>query len=607
MARRQKDASFDSDLQRVKLNRESLTQALELIKYILPYKGKFALAMVAMLISSLLGLVFPYVTGKLVDSAILGKVGGWLGDIDHIAMLLLLSLALQAVFSFFQSILFVGVGERALADIRRETYSRLVRLPMTFFSQRRVGELQSRISADLSQIQDTLTGSLSQLLRQLIILFGGLALIAAMSFKLTLVMLSSFPALVILTAFIGRKIRKISRNAQDKLADSNTVVEETLQGIMNVKAFANEGYEINRYNDSISAYITTVLKGAKYRAAFVSFIIFGLFGAIVLVLWTGSRYVQQGTLSVGELTSFLLYTTFIGAAMGSFADLYGQLQKAVGATERIREILAEKPEQVDLRRSNAADLGGFRIKGNVEFQDISFSYPTRDEVEVLRNISFTVAPGQRVALVGPSGSGKSTLVSLLLRFYQPNGGAILIDGKDILSYPLTTLRSQTSIVPQDIMLFGGTIMENIAYGKTDASETEIIEAAKKANAHEFIVRFPEGYRTLVGERGIKLSGGQRQRIAIARAILNNPAILILDEATSSLDSESERLVQAALETLMEGRTSFIIAHRLSTVRNADKIVVIKDGQIVESGTHEELIEKPDGMYRMLSALQFDLD
>ncbi|NTV45119.1 MAG: ATP-binding cassette domain-containing protein [Chlorobiales bacterium] len=607
MARRQKDASFDSDLQRVKLNRESLTQALELFKYILPYKGNFALAMVAMLISSLLGLVFPYVTGKLVDSAILGRVGGWLGDIDHIAMLLLLSLALQAVFSFFQSILFVGVGERALADIRRETYSRLVRLPMTFFSQRRVGELQSRISADLTQIQDTLTGSLSQLLRQLIILFGGLALIAAMSFKLTLVMLSSFPALVILTAFIGRKIRKISRNAQDKLADSNTVVEETLQGIMNVKAFANEGYEINRYNDSISAYITTVLKGAKYRAAFVSFIIFGLFGAIVLVLWTGSRYVQQGTLSVGELTSFLLYTTFIGAAMGSFADLYGQLQKAVGATERIREILAEKPEQVDLRRSNAADLGGFRIKGNVEFQDISFSYPTRDEVEVLRNISFTVAPGQRVALVGPSGSGKSTLVSLLLRFYQPNGGAILIDGKDILSYPLTTLRSQTSIVPQDIMLFGGTIMENIAYGKTDASETEIIEAAKKANAHEFIARFPEGYRTLVGERGIKLSGGQRQRIAIARAILNNPAILILDEATSSLDSESERLVQAALETLMEGRTSFIIAHRLSTVRNADKIVVIKDGQIVESGTHEELIEKPDGMYRMLSALQFDLD
>lgn len=607
MARRQKDAAFDNDMQRVKMSRESFSQALELFKYILPYKGKFSLAMVAMLISSLLGLVFPYVTGKLVDSAILGKANGWLGDIDHIALLLLLSLGLQAVFSFFQSILFVGVGERALADIRRETYSRLVRLPMTFFSQRRVGELQSRISADLTQIQDTLTGSLSQLLRQLIILCGGLALIATMSLKLTLVMLSAFPGLVILTAFIGRKIRKISRKAQDKLADSNTIVEETLQGIMNVKAFANEGYEINRYDDSISSYITSVLKGAKYRAAFVSFIIFGLFGAIVLVLWTGSHYVREGTLSIGELTSFLLYTTFIGAAMGSFADLYGQLQKAVGATERIREILAEKPEPVEFHRSSTAELDGLRIKGNVEFQNISFSYPTRDEVEVLRNISFSVAPGQRIALVGPSGSGKSTLVSLLLRFYQPNSGKILVDGKDILSYPLTTLRSQTSIVPQDIMLFGGTIMENIAYGKTGASEAEIIEAAKKANAHEFITRFPEGYKTLVGERGIKLSGGQRQRIAIARAILNNPAILILDEATSSLDSESERLVQAALETLMEGRTSFIIAHRLSTVRSADNIVVIKEGQMIESGTHEELIEKPDGMYRMLSALQFDLD
>lgn len=606
MARRQKDATFDSDLQRIKLNRESLSQALELLKYILPYKGKFALAMVAMLISSLLGLVFPYVTGKLVDSAILGKVSGWLGDIDYIALLLLLSLALQAVFSFFQSILFVGVGERALADIRRETYSRLVRLPMTFFSQRRVGELQSRISADLTQIQDTLTGSLSQLLRQLIILLGGIALIATMSLKLTLVMLSAFPGIVILTAFIGRKIRKISRKAQDKLADSNTIVEETLQGVMNVKAFANEGYEINRYNDSISAYIIAVLKGAKYRAAFVSFIIFGLFGAIVLVLWTGSHYVQEGTLSIGELTSFLLYTTFIGAAMGSFADLYGQLQKAVGATERIREILAEKTEDISLR-CDPASLETFRISGSVTFDAVSFSYPTREEMPVLRNISFSVNPGERVALVGPSGSGKTTLASLLLRFYQAESGKILIDGKDILSYPLTTLRNQLSIVPQDIMLFGGTVMENIAYGKTAASEEEIIEAAKKAHAHEFVIRFPEGYKTLVGERGIKLSGGQRQRIAIARAILNNPAILILDEATSSLDSESERLVQAALETLMEGRTSFIIAHRLSTVRSADKIVVIKEGQIVETGTHEELIEKPDGMYRMLSALQFALD
>jgi ATP-binding cassette subfamily B protein len=344
------------------------------------------------------------------------------------------------------------------------------------------------------------------------------------------------------------------------------------------------------------------LKGAKYRGAFISFIIFGLFGAIVLVLWVGAKIVQAGEMTVGELTSFILYTTFVGAAMGSFAELYSQVQRALGATERVREILREKPEAIELNPQVTS-----RVRGDVKFENVVFSYPSRKEITVLKNISFEVKAGERVAFVGKSGAGKSTIVSLLLQFYTPDSGRILIDGREARDYALSELRSQMAIVPQDVMLFGGSIFENIAYGNPNASEAEVIEAAKKAHAHEFITSFPEGYKTIVGERGIKLSGGQRQRVAIARAILKNPAILILDEATSSLDSESEKLVQDALETLMQGRTSFIIAHRLSTVRTADKIIVVQQGEVVEVGTHEELIERENGVYRMFSELQFDLD
>jgi len=601
------DEVAEADVKRIKLNKKFFHEARELFKYLLPYKGKFVFALLTMGISSLLGLVFPYVTGELIDSALSGQNEGWLGNINNLSILLLLSLSLQAVLSFFQSVLFAEVSERSLADIRRETYARLVRLPMDFFAKRRVGELTSRISADLTQIQDTLAISLSQLLRQITIMIGGLILIGTMSWKLTLIMMSVFPVMALVSVSIGRKIRNMSRQAQDRLADANIVVEETLQGIMNVKAFANEGYEIRRYNSGIENYISSVLRVAKYRGAFISFLIFGLFSSIVVVLWSGARFVQQGQMSIGDLTSFLLYTTFIGAAMGSFADLYSQLQKAIGATERIREILHQKTEPVALEHHNHAELGTVKISGNVLFENISFSYPSRQDVKVLNNISFSVNAGERVALVGPSGAGKSTLVSLLQRFYEPNGGTITIDGKNILDYPLTALRNQMSIVPQDIILFGGSIRENIAYGKPNANNEEILEAAQKANAHDFISRFPDGYDTFVGERGVKLSGGQRQRIAIARAILSNPSILLLDEATSSLDSESERLVQAALENLMKGRTSFIIAHRLSTVRDVEKIVVLKDGEVHEIGTHEALLAKDDGLYKMLSTLQFDLE
>jgi ATP-binding cassette subfamily B protein len=395
-------------------------------------------------------------------------------------------------------------------------------------------------------------------------------------------------------------LRRNAKEAQDCLADSNVIVEETLQGIASVKAFTNEGYEEGRYARGLNAFLAVVLRGAKFRGAFVSFIVFALFGAIVLVLWYGARLVQAGSMSVGDLTSFMMYTLFVGGAMGSFAELYSQIQRTLGASQRVRELLGEEPEP--------AGPGAVvpRVRGQVEFEHVGFSYPSRKEVQVLRDVCLSVEPGQRVALVGPSGAGKSTATALLLRFYEPDVGRILIDGREAREYGLHELRSQMAIVPQDVLLFGGTILENIAYGRPGASEAEVIEAARQANAHDFIASFPEGYQTRVGERGIQLSGGQRQRVAIARALLRDPAILILDEATSSLDSESESLVLQALDRLMRGRTSLIIAHRLSTVRSADRIVVLKEGSTVEVGTHAELVARPDGVYRNLSRLQLDL-
>jgi ATP-binding cassette subfamily B protein len=375
-----------------------------------------------------------------------------------------------------------------------------------------------------------------------------------------------------------------------------------LQGIVNVKAFANESYELNRYHAGLGSFLTSTLRGARLRAAFIAFIIFALFGFIVLVLWSGARLLNQGQITFGDLTRFGLYTTFVAGAMGQFAELYSQLQKAIGATQRVRELLRETGEVEALLDSPPSTLP--RLRGDVALENVHFTYPSRQGVEVLHAINLVAKPGQRIALVGPSGAGKSTLISLLLRLYDPSIGRLLIDGRDARDYRLTELRSQMSMVPQEVLLFGGTVAENIAYGKPGASAKEIEHAARQANAHEFIHAFPEGYATLVGDRGIKLSGGQRQRVAIARAILKNPAILILDEATSSLDSESERLIQEALETLMRGRTSFIIAHRLATVRHVDRIIVIAGGRIVESGTHQELQAIEDGIYRRLAALQF---
>ena len=582
----------------VSLTREGLREAARLFGYLLRYRGRFLAAMVALFAASLLGLAFPYLAGRLIDGATPGQPTGL--DIDLAAGLLVIVLAARAVCSFGQTYWLAQVGERSLADLRQDTYARLLSLPVGFFAQRRVGELSSRVASDLSQIQDALTGSIPQFLRQLVLLCGGISLIALTSGRLTLVMLCSVPPLVAAAAVFGRAVRKLSRVAQDKLAATNVIVEETLQGIAGVKAFTNEPFEENRYRTGIGEVVATVLRGAIYRGAFSAFVIFALFGAVVLVLWYGARLVKAGDLSLGELTQFLLYTMFVGGAVGSFAELYASLQRTVGATQRVRELLREEPE------NPGPSVAMTRPIGAIEFEAVSFAYPARKEVTVLKELSLSAKAGERIALVGPSGAGKSTIVSLLLRFYDPDTGRVLIDGRDARDYPLRGLREHTATVPQDVFLFGGSIAENIAYGRPGASREQVQDAARKANAHEFISGFPEGYETLVGERGVKLSGGQRQRVAIARAILRDPAILILDEATSSLDSESESLVQQALDGLMHGRTSVIIAHRLSTVRRADRIYVIDDGRVIETGTHEELLDQ-GGKYRTLVELQFARD
>ncbi len=604
MARRGGFSSADDkDLPKVKLSKNSLKKAMRLFQYIGPYKGQFFLGLLFLVLTGITAIVFPRFMGLLVDSSQVS-----LTRINEMGLKLLILFALQAIFSFFRVVLFVNVTENMLLAIRKATYAHLIQMPMSFFAQRRVGEINSRMSADLAQIGDTFTTSIAEFLRQFIIILGGITALFFTSLKLAFLMLAIVPVVAIIAVVFGRYIRGFSKKVQDKVAESNVIVEETMQGIANVKSFANEFFEILRYTKNITEIKKLAMTGGKARGAFFSFIIFCLFGAIILLIWFAVKLESQGQLSHGDMIQFMLYTVFVGASIGGIAEQYAQIQKAIGATERVMEILDEKNEAITLPETTEFSTVPFtRVAGNVVFDQVAFTYPSRSEVQVLKNISFKVNTGETIAFVGPSGSGKSTLTSLILRFYEPESGSIFIDGKRSSEYSLTELRNNMAIVPQDVLLFGGTIRENIAYGKPDASTEEIIEAARKANAHDFISSFPEGYETIVGERGIKLSGGQRQRVAIARAVLKNPAILILDEATSSLDSESERLVQEALDKLMVGRTSFVIAHRLSTIRNADNIIVIDKGTVVEMGTHAQLIEKSDGLYRNLSKLQFEYE
>jgi len=612
------------ELPKAKLNRDSLKRARRLFLFIGPHKWRFLLGMVFLGLTAATALYFPKLMGSLmgliggsssltgINPAALDKLKQVQISDDHaktlvetantIGLKLLVLFAFQAVFSFFRVLLFAQVTENMLASIRQATFSQLVKMPMTFFSKNQAAELNSRISADITQIGDTLTTGIAEFLRQFIIIIGGVTMICLISWKLALLMLAVVPPIALIAVFYGRKIRGHSRNVQDKVAESNIIVGESLQGITNVKSFTNEAYEIGRYRTATGNIVSAAIRYAVSRGTFFSFIIFCLFGSIILIVWSGVQMTVHHELSAGEMLQFMFYTLFVSASFGGIPEQYAQIQRAVGASERIMEILDETPENVHLTEQGSKQ--GVRLKGNVSFSNISFSYPTRKNFIVLQNIAFDVKAGETIAIVGPSGSGKSTLASLLLRFYDPDTGAILFDGKDAREFDLTELRNNMAIVPQDVLLFGGTIRENIAYGKPGAGEEEIVNAARKANALEFIETFPDRFDTKVGDRGIQLSGGQRQRIAIARAVLKDPTILILDEATSSLDSESERLVQEALDKLMIGRTSFVIAHRLSTIRNADKIVVIEKGQVREMGNHAQLIQKESGLYRSLSQLQF---
>jgi ABC transporter fused permease/ATP-binding protein len=578
-----------------KLTKQNLSKLGGVFRFLLPYRGSFSLGLVFLLFSSLALLTFPFVAGKLIDTA-QGK--DWIvTDINSIALLLLGILAVQSVFSFFRVWLFSLVSEKSMRDIRVALYDRLIRLPMTFFDQRRTGELISRITADVSMLQDTFSVTLAELFRQLVTLIAGVIFLMVTTPKLTLFMLATFPVLVIIAMVFGRFIRKLSKSTQDELATANVIVEETLQSISTVKSFVGEAYESARYGSGLSRVVTIALKAAKFRGAFISFIIFALFGGIVGVMWYGASLVSSGEMSVGDLVSFVLYTTFIGGSIAGLGDIYGQVQKAIGSSERVLEILQEKEESSEgIKKS--------KFLGKIEFNQVSFEYPTRPEVEVLKALSFHVNPGEKVALAGHSGAGKSTIIQLLLRFYETQRGEIRVDDRLVTDWELASLRAHIGIVPQEVLLFGGSIRENISYAKPEASEDELIAAAKKANAWQFISQFPEGMQTLVGERGVKLSGGQRQRIAIARAILKDPSILILDEATSSLDAESEALVQEALDELMKGRTTIIIAHRLATIRNVDRIYALSEGRIIEEGSHAELVQKEDGFYSNLVRLQF---
>ena len=582
---------------RKKITLAGLSNAFKLYKYIKPFRVEYGIGMFFLFGSSLTSLAFPKLLGELVGAGNSGKLAE---SIDRIALLLAGLLIIQSVFSYFRTVLFVNVTEKTLAFLRQSTYNHLIKLPVRFFEQRRVGELNSRISSDVTLLQETLTTTLAEFIRQIITIIGGIALLVYTSVQLTLFMLAILPGMILLVYYFGRYIRRFSKKIQKEIADSNTIVEETLQGIQSVKTYTNEFFEMFRYQKRTNEIAKIAMKAGKYRGAFSALIILGLFGALVAVIWKGSTLLAQGTIDAGELFSFVIYSGFIGGTVGGLASVIAQIQKFIGATEDLFEIFKEEEEPI----SQVEKWPEKTILGRISFRDVSFAYPSRPNEHVLHNIDVDIPENQLIALVGPSGAGKSTLATLLLQLHYPDKGQIVFDGEDSASLPLSWLRGQIALVPQDIFLFGGTIRENIAYGKPNATDEEIMKAAENANALEFIDRFPEKLETIVGERGTQLSGGQRQRIAIARAVLKNPRILILDEATSSLDSESERLVQDALEKLMKGRTSLVIAHRLSTIRKADMILVLDKGKIVEKGTHEQLMKVEDGIYRNLSELQY---
>ncbi|HLU95082.1 MAG TPA: ABC transporter transmembrane domain-containing protein [Membranihabitans sp.] len=588
-------------LDRKFMTREKWRTFTRVFTYIRPYIGYFISGMVMLTLSSTIMMVFLFVAGEMANAAH-GESRFPLKVSDYGWVFLILLVA-QGIFSYLRTVTMSIVSENGMADLRKDLFNKIATLPFPYFESKRIGELTSRITNDIEQLQNTFSVTLAEFLRQIITLIIGIAVLAWLAPRLSLIMLASIPIVVLVAMFFGRHVRKISKKRQDQIADSNTIAEEVLQNFQIVKSFTNEYLESIRYSKSITEVVRISIKYARWRGVFFMFIITLLFGGIFFVLWQGAMMVESGDMKLGDLFSFIMYTGMIGGAIASLGTLVTQLIGAIGATDRVFEILDQKPE-IELTKPL---IDYKRFDGNVVLSNVGFSYPARPEVKVLKNIDMQIDHGQTIALVGASGAGKSTITSLLLRLYDYDEGVISIDGVDIRDIDLIHLRQNMALVPQDISLFAGSIRDNILYGRPDATEEEVVNAARNANAWEFISEFPEGLDTIVGERGAKVSGGQRQRIAIARALLRDPSILILDEATSSLDAESEQLVQHALDTLMEGRTSIIIAHRLSTVRNVDRIYVLSQGEIVESGSHTDLMQDPEGAYNQLARLQLETD
>jgi len=580
----------------VRITREELSTYRRLLGYVRPYIKWMVISIIALLFSVGLGLILPLVIRNLVD-LIFVEVD--LQQLNLLAAGLFAVFILQSITSFIHRLSLAYVGENALVDIRVQVFSHLQDLSLRFFGDYRTGEIVSRITNDSSLLQSAVTDDLLELLRQGLTLIGASILLFWLDWRLTLIILLGVPFITLTMVWLGRKIRRESKAVQDALAKSASVVEESAAAVRIVKSFSRERYEIDRFSRAVGETYAAAMRRARIGAVLGPIIGFMAFASITITLWFGAYEVIQGQLTAGDLVAYLIYTMMVATPIASLAGLYARFQGAIGATERLFDLLDEKPDIV----SKQGALVLPPMTGEVRFEQVSFTYT--EDIPILRDVSFRAQPGQVIALVGPSGAGKSTLISLIPRFWDVDAGKVTIDGTDIREVDLPSLREQIGIVPQETILFSDSVFANIQYGKLDATREQVEAAAMAANAHEFILNdLPQGYETEVGERGVKLSGGQRQRVAIARAILKDPRILILDEATSSLDSESESLVQEALEHLMQGRTSFVIAHRLSTIINADWVLVLNEGRLVEQGTHLTLLEESDGLYARLYEMQF---